>query len=88
MSVRDRLPNAAEAGTLTDLFDNVAPGLAAVLVNGQKKLSEHNTLFRDLQDALMIAIDATQTTMGGGYRKRRSSQKNRKPCKTRRSRRN
>jgi len=88
MSGPDHLPLPAEAEQLTELFDNIAPGLAAVLVNDKKTLSEHNVLFRDLQDALGVAIDATQTTMGGGYRKRRSSRKNRKPSKARKSRRN
>jgi len=88
MSVPDHLPNSAEAEKLTDLFDGIAPGLAKVLVHSDLKLSEHNALFRDLQDALGVAIDATQTTMGGGYRKRRSSRKNRKPSKARKSRRN
>jgi hypothetical protein len=88
MPVPDRLPNAAEAETLTGLFNGVAPGLAAVLVHGDLPLSVHNKLFKDLHAALKTAIDATETTMGGGYRKRRSSRKNRKPCKARKSRRN
>lgn len=86
MAKPDRLPNPAEAETLTGLFDGVIPGLAAVLVNGNLSLSTHNKLFKDLLRKLPTAIAATETNMGGGQR--RVSRKNCQSRKGRKSRRN
>lgn len=89
MAKPDRLPNPQETATLIGLFNGVAPGLVPILVHRDLPLSVHNQLFKNLRLALNTAIDATETTtMGGGYRQRRRSQKNRKPYKARKSRRN